>query len=312
MACPQLLLRIGLVVAFAAWGDSPSHASSTASEDPQTADPAEAEEAEETEETEEAQEGPTGGEETSAPAEEQGQPETSTSSEVPSSEEVSPTAQERLDAAWRNYQLGKRELARTELAELVTDAGIDDLAIRQQARIYLGELLYVQDDEEGARRFFEQVLQEDPNYTIDPFRHPPDVVGFFTYVRSYVVPITTPVDPPGPIQYPRTPVSTWAPFGAYHLTHQAPRRGTLYLVGGLATAATSLILFGALEKDRTYAEGEDAEYLRLRRLKAAQYSATGSFYVLWSVSVYDANNHWLRNRRPLGEETPVLSVSGRF
>jgi len=67
-----------------------------------------------------------------------------------------------------------------------------------------------------------------------------------------------------------------------------------------------------LQSDRTYGDNEDAEYLRLRRLKAVQYSATGSFYVLWSVSIYDANSHWQRNRKPLGRETPTLSLSGRF
>ena len=290
MACPKFLVRIGLATAIAAWCGGSSHALS----------PSQGVEAPEVEESDD-------GDVPAVQEDDQSADRTPTSLAP-----QPPTARQRLDAAWRNYQLGKRELARTELAELVTDASVDDLAIRQQARIYLGELLFVQDDEEGARRFFEQVLQEDPNYTIDPFRHPPEVVGFFTYVRSYVVPIAPPVDPVVAVQYPRPPISTWGPFGTYHLTHQAPRRGSLYLVGGLATAATSLILFGMLQSDRTYGDNEDAEYLRLRRLKAVQYSATGSFYVLWSVSIYDANSHWQRNRKPLGRETPTLSLSGRF
>ncbi len=302
MACPKFLVRIGLAGAIAAWAGGPALALSPSQDvETPTAEPPE----------EGSQEDPT-----VAPGF-VGDPiateDTKSQPEIQLSPEPTPlTARQRLDTAWRNYQLGKRELARTELAELVTDTDVEDLAIRQQARIYLGELLYVQDDEEGARRFFEQVLHEDPDYTIDPFRHPPDVVGFFTYVRSYVVPIAPPVDPVGTLQYPRAPISTWGPFGAYHLTHHAPRRGSLYLVGGLATAATSVILFGVLQSDRTYGDDEEAEFLRLRRLKAAQYSATGSFYVLWTVSVYDANSHWRRNRKPIGQATPTVSLSGRF
>ena len=50
--------------------------------------------------------------------------------------------------------------------------------IRQESIVYIAELLYIQGDKDSAKRFFEQLLMEEPNYHIDRFRHPPDVCGY--------------------------------------------------------------------------------------------------------------------------------------
>lgn len=226
-----------------------------------------------------------------------------------------PNARERLDQAVRAYQLGKRQQARDILVALVNDPAIEDTQIRQQARIYLGELLYVSGDEEGARRFFELVLDDDPTYIIDPFRHPPDVCGYFNYVRSYKVPVTgggTLL--PDPLERPAVPGLAWAPFGVYHLSEGAPLRGTLYALGGTAAGTASLLLFYRLSGDRSWPEGDEIERARLRRLKLAQYGTTAGFYGLWGVSIVDAHTHW-RRRHPLEAATlpaPALNLSGRF
>jgi class 3 adenylate cyclase len=90
-----------------------------------------------------------------------------------------PDIKQRLDEAVRAYQVGQREEARRLLVDLVLAPPPGDPTLLLEARIYLGELLYTEGDEEGARRFFEQVLQIDPLYIIDPFRHPPDITSFF-------------------------------------------------------------------------------------------------------------------------------------
>ena len=101
-----------------------------------------------------------------------------------------------LDAAVRAYQLGRREEARQRFAAIVLDPAPMDAAVRQEARIYLGELSFTDGDQEGARTLFAAVFNEDAAAQIDPFRHPPDVCLFFEYVRLSRPPPPKPVPPP--------------------------------------------------------------------------------------------------------------------
>ncbi len=234
---------------------------------------------------------------------------------------VAQAAQTRLDEAVRSYQLGKRLEARDALVALVNDPRLEDARIRQTARIYLGELLYVSGDKDGAQRFFELVLEEDPSYIIDPYRHPPDVCGHFNYVRSYKVPVGS----GGPDLLPTleresAPASAWAPFGVYHFTRGKPLRGSIYAATTSAAGVVSLVLAYRLAGDRTWTEGDGVELQRLRRLKLAQYTAGGSFYALWGITVLDAHVHWQRGQRDLTAAPPTSSlglspgfvVRGRF
>lgn len=300
MTRPGVLARIALSAALAAAGAVGGDAWANPTDDP----PPAGEEAPGEAST------PTAGTDTPAelPA---AQPSTGGAGEA----EAAPDPQALLDQAVRAYQLGKRQEARDMLVALVSDLDLEDARIRQQARIYLGELMYVSGDEEGARRFFELVLEDDPSFIIDPFRHPPDVCGYFNYVRSYMVPVSTGgPELPGPLVRPPVPRVAWAPFGVYHLSEGAPLRGTLYALGGTAAGTASLLLFYRLSGDRSWQEGDTIERDRLRRLKLAQYGTTAGFYGLWGVSIVDAHSHWRRRNPPAAAALPLPAVhlSGRF
>ena len=201
------------------------------------------------------------------------------------------TPRERLEEAVLNYQTNRHGLAMQQLAMLAINQDIES-SVRQDARVYLGELLYIQGDVEGAKQMFEQVLTEDPSYQIDRFRHPPDVCGHFEYVRTYMVTLTPPTTP-NMVAFPLPPVG-YAPFAAYQFKHNTNKRWPM-AIGQAVFGATSLTLFATMLSDRTYSEDDPDALLRLQRLRYTQFTVTTGFYGMWLWSGLDARRHWRLN-----------------
>lgn len=244
---------------------------------------------------------------------------TGTTTEPPLPAEAPPQAmtdQARLEQAVRYYQLGERDEARHILAALVVAPGLD-AALRQDARVYLAELLVFDGDVEGARDFLKQVLLEDPDYAIDPFRHAPEVTGEFDYVKALFTPVRPPDEPPPAAVVVTMPLSVWSPFGRYHFAEGRPVRGLVYFTGVTASAAASGFLWGLTHADRRYltrsAEPayESLDELDLRSLRRAQWTATGLFYGFWGASVIDAQVHWRNVGMKAAVQPSVGSVDGR-
>ena len=124
-----------------------------------------------------------------------------------------PSYDELLHTATRNYQLRRRDLAIQQLAALALDEDAP-LHVRQEARIYLAEDRFFQDDLDGADSFFEQVIRAEPDYQIDRFRHPPDVCAQFDLVRATVLPT---LPPPPPLLKP--PLA-WGPQSFPNIYHR--------------------------------------------------------------------------------------------
>jgi len=198
-----------------------------------------------------------------------------------------------LDAAVRAYQLGRREEARQRFAAIVLDPAPMDAAVRQEARIYLGELSFTDGDQEGARTLFAAVFNEDPAAQIDPFRHPPDVCLFFEYVRLSRPPPPKPVPPPLQV-LARPPISAWAPFGAYQLGHNQRARGVAYAGGQALLLTTNIAMVSLLAKDHAFPVGDLDQERALNQTRLLGFAAGTSFYVLWATSILDAHGHWRR------------------
>lgn len=201
------------------------------------------------------------------------------------------TPAEKLEEAVLNYQTNRHGLAMQQLAILSIDPDID-ASVRQDARVYLGELLYIQGDTEGAKQLFEQVLIEDSGYEIDRFRHPPDVCGHFEYVRTYIVPTSTPT-PPAMVIRPLPPAG-YAPFAVYQFKHTTSSRWPLFL-GQIGFGVSSAALFGVLLSNRSYLETDTAAQQRVTALRATQFTATAGFYGIWLLSGLEARRHWRVN-----------------
>lgn len=206
----------------------------------------------------------------------------------------------RLDDAVRAYQLGQRDLARSAFAALAVEAAAPP-GLRQEARVYLGELLFTEGDEEGARRFFEQVLLADPGYTLDPFTHPPDVCGYFDYVRAYLGPARPPpaeVPPPVPLRLPATPTSAFLPMGVYQFREGRSGAAMGLLGSQVAFVGANAALWVLLALDPTYTAGDAAEERRLKAMRAWTGVTAAGFYTSWVWGVRDATRHWRRVAGP--------------
>ena len=201
---------------------------------------------------------------------------------------------ERLEAGVRLYQTGKAERAAAMFAALVNDPSLNQPDLRQQARLYLGEVHYSQQNQEEARRLFEAVLMVDPNFVMDPFAHPPDVTGFFETIRAYIRPTTPPppqITDSAPV--PKTPASAFYGFGIYQLSHGDKRMGTTLAIGQSVFAIVSIASFAGLLGNHAWATKDERS--RLQTQKIVQWSSTAGFYGLWVWSAVDAKRHWRAN-----------------
>ena len=201
----------------------------------------------------------------------------------------------KLDEAVRLYQTGSHDDAKQILSGLVNDPALVDEGLRQRARVYLGEVLYLQGNKEEARRFFEAVLLQDPAYVIDPFAHPPDVCGFFETIRAYIRPVPTVAAPPTvPEPIGRPPMSTYIGFGAYQFQSGRPGLGAAMASTQATLGAISLASFYGLTSNNTWQL--DGERTSLEKRRALQWAATAGFYGAWAWSVIDAQRHWRRTQ----------------
>ena len=205
---------------------------------------------------------------------------------------VKSTPEERLNVAVRKYQTGSPQEAQALVANIVNDRSFDNEALRQRARVFLGEVLYLQQSEEEARRVFEAILTLEPDYLIDPFEHPPDVCGFFETIRTYIRP---PEAPPIATPVPPTPVSAYLGFGLYQMKHKQRSLGASMAIGQATFGLLSAVMFAGLLDDRDYTAGMDDERKEVQTRKAVQWGATAGFYGFWGWSAIDANRHWRTN-----------------
>lgn len=210
-----------------------------------------------------------------------------------------------LREAVQRYQLGEFEAALASLADLVVAPDISE-PLRREARVYMAELLLTQGDREGAELFFRKVLSEDRTVELDPFRHPPDVIGFFQYVKAKLdaeAPAPKPlgpvvVAPPPPA--PRAPWTTAVPFGVYHFSQGRPVGGTAWFLTHVGLVGTSAVTLTLLATDN----GAPAElqrfddYLAVRR---TNWVASGLAVAALAGYYVDVGLHWRRTkaqRRP--------------
>ena len=189
------------------------------------------------------------------------------------------------------YQSGKRAdamqrfLSLSMLPEVPND-------IRQESIVYIAEILYIQGDKESAKRFFEQLLMDDPNYQIDRFRHPPDVCGYFDFVKSYTKQLAPKEKSAEEVQ--SFPVIGYFPIGTYFWLEKDSRLSKRFLHTGLQGGflLTSSILYASLLINHEYLESDTQEKETLERRLAWQRITTVAFYALWGINIIDAQRSW--------------------
>ncbi len=171
-----------------------------------------------------------------------------------------PTPQDVLDDAISMYVQGKSSEARRRLQYLLGMGPDIPAGVRQKALAYLGEILFKPDDTRAALPVFEALLDEAPDYVMDPFEHPPDVCAFVEDLRASrrQVAVVPPKPPPPPATRGPFPIWSFAPGGVYYYVHKEPGMGIA--VGGaqLAVFATNIVLWAHLSAIAPTAESDIA------------------------------------------------------
>ena len=192
-----------------------------------------------------------------------------------------------LNEAVQFYQMGDRTQALQTLLSITTDPMYPQ-SIQQEARIYIAEILLVEGNVEGARSYFHEVLEINGDYSIDRFRHPPEVCMEFDYTNAQ----WKQRQPPPTIASTNPVLSRFAPFGVYQFQRQQTWRGVAYSGLQVATAITSITLFNYLQQNPGYNQNDLDEKARLETLLTIQRASAIGFYSLWLISSVDAQRSW--------------------
>ncbi|TNE88253.1 MAG: hypothetical protein EP330_15120 [Deltaproteobacteria bacterium] len=242
---------------------------------------------------------------TSEPLPVEGTPTDEISAEEPSVEELPPppiaTELERAKEAY--FDGGHDEALRVlrSLQQRIDSGEIVAKQTRGDVGIYLGELLLLLKDQEGAWQTFRWLLFEYPDYPILPALHPPEVVSWFEAARAEVLAEIEANKPPPPPPTEPVPYPWWgyAPFGAPQLGQGFRGRGIALALGQGVAAGASIGTFAHLlvvnrrNHPSWLDDDEVAPYVRRWR-NAVQWPSTALFYALWVVSVADGRRSWER------------------
>ena len=120
-----------------------------------------------------------------------------------------------LNEAVQFYQVGDRPQTLQTLLSIADP--IYPQSIQQEgADLHCGNPL-VEGNVEGARSYFHEVLELDPDYNIDRFRHPPEVCMEFDYTNAQ----WKQRQPPPSMTTTNPVLSKFAPFGIYQFQRQS-------------------------------------------------------------------------------------------
>jgi len=220
--------------------------------------------------------------------------------------------QDRLEQAVAEYQSGRWDAAQLALTLLMSDATVSQ-PVQQEARVYLGEVLYARGDEEGARKIFEQVLSIEPDFQVDPFRHPPEILAQFEIARSSVAPF------PRPEPFRAKFSETFVPGGWFQLRYGRPVTGATLLVTQASFLAVNMAMLVSLwpAEARNYTDTTpDSPEEREAKIRTGVYVGSGVGF--WTVAIFgmlDAQHQWRteRARNVAADLPPVgLTISGRL
>lgn len=232
-------------------------------------------------------------------------------------------AQVRLEEAKALYFAGGHARALAALAALAETLAPDDPEQREvlvEVDVYRAEIEYVTNDRAASWASFARVLGHSPEYRINTFLHPAEVVDWFDLVRREVSAQQV-IDVPPPAPIARAPAWTLAPLGIPQLRQGRTASGLVYGGGQVAALGASVGLHLALrdwKRDLATAPDDDPGYTRFNRVRyGAQIPATALFYGLYVVSVIDGRRSWSTTKRVrpmvwIHPTDPQLGVAFQF
>ena len=229
-----------------------------------------------------------------------------------SAQEPAEPAQQ-LDDARRAYAEGRVAEARAMLHALLAIGPDLPRPVRLETLAYLGDILYSEQGKSAADTFFIALLDEDPDYRMDPLEHPDEVVRYFDSLRPVRKPLdVVVVKPPPPVRGP-FPYLALAPGGLYYFVHGEPGAGLAVAGTQVALLVTNLVLYQQIRAIEGV-PGGGAEEEEWRQLELATNLAAGALYVSLVVPPVVELGRW-GSVAPAARVTLApggLSISGTF
>ncbi len=213
--------------------------------------------------------------------------------EPPGAEETAPNPpwepEERLKAATEAFLSGDLDRARDAYVLLVADPNLEVThpEVRREAQVYLAALDFNEGNQQTARNTFRSILLEDPDFRLDPFAHPPEMLAEFELMR---VQVEAEIASAPPVLSPRrlNPLLLVVP-GGLQLYNDQQAYGLVVLGGvvGLAAVTGGLNLrLRAMDEE----PGEpdihvlEEDKLRAEQLRLANNVAGWSGVALWGLT----------------------------
>ena len=193
-----------------------------------------------------------------------------------------------LNEAVESYQMGNRPEALQALLSIATTPQYPQ-TIQQEARIYIGEILYLEGNIDGARDYFLETLMTDADYNIDRFRHPPEICAEFDLVNAQFRQRTPPTT------FTASNAQNWvrfAPFGLYQFQQGLNWKGVAYSSLQLGSGISSLVLFNYLSQNPGYNANDTENQQHLERILTIQRTSAVGFYAFWLLGSLDAQKDW--------------------
>ena len=198
-----------------------------------------------------------------------------------------------LNQAVQFYQMSDRTEAMQRFLSISMNESYP-ASVRQEARIYMAEILLLEGNEDGAKKFIREILLANPKYQIDRFRHPPEICSLFDEIKeSSPKPIeknTTPIRP-------TPPASIFLPFGVHQLREKKWIKGVACSTSQALLAGGSLGMRSYLQTNQNPKAPTEDE-ATLNAILIGQYSATTLFYISWFGCSFDAYRTWKKEVTP--------------
>ena len=182
-----------------------------------------------------------------------------------------------IEAARQLYASGQASAARDLLQAVVARGRELTPELRQRALAFLGDLLFSEDSARAADPYFRALLDENPDYVMDPLEHPPEVSRYVESLRP--APRPAPPIPPPPPEAIATPWLSLAPGGLYYFSRGDIAPGIAVAASQAALLVTNLALLQQVSDIHGVDTRDPSAVLAYQRLELATNLTAGAFYL---------------------------------
>lgn len=208
---------------------------------------------------------------------------------------------ESLEAAKSEYFAGGHAVALESLVQLIDRLNNDpaaDRTILVQAEVYRAEIEYVTQDRAASWASFVRVLDLMPDFQINTFLHPAEVVDWFDLVKRETSSASLNELPPE-TERVRAPAWVYAPVGIPQLGQGQTGAGIAFASTQVATAAASIGLHLHMRswRRRIADTGTPDDFQRFNQIRyGVQLPVTVAFYALYATSVLSGTRRFARDQ----------------